>query len=637
MVNMRLTRGLAYINALIWDDLDLIVIDLIQHVFRAWLPLFGKYYFYVVTNDGPASRTRSKVRITSNPLTPPPRVSQDGLPEIPRGRDNSAQKPIGKAKLVKNGQPIPETESYLRSVTIPNAFKNPDPAIGLPRVVAPSQKTYKEELYMENLSKAIVLPSQDDVEEHQNFLATIYQVIEAKLAEEEGIFVVSNTEIRDQKWSPLAPNADIPSADVISQEWAEDHTHSEFLREQARLNSYAAGAWRVLWTANPPDKNILPDYYKTWSQLDDYCRKATQTWYNIRFKELKEDTAEALDVDPINFRNIKTSTEWLADELEAAGTNPAYTAQQAVLRAESVASSKAPSWIQSPVMETKIPAAFKGMTTPKARSKSADAVIRSHSSTPNKGVTTPTQRQSSDITSLEYIDEIVIKEESMSPEPEDISMVIVNPAPIRHRDNMIIDENTKPSIYKGKFKEAVDIDNMDTTEDFSGKESSEVKYYTAPSTLSAEIRKYAKDITPLTKREDKFRRSHTPLQTLSNGKPLWDFMDVATQNLTSEDMMEFHKELDKKGYSTRSAYLEVMLNGLFKEAINEELHQGHYNAIKDVYDNFNNPLEMFEDQVESVEKDKTLFAIVPYELYGDLLVQWLVTPTVLWKRSPGHI
>ncbi|KAF8623897.1 hypothetical protein AX15_006140 [Amanita polypyramis BW_CC] len=387
MFNMRLTRGMTYISKLFWDDLDLIVIDLIQHVFKAWLPFFGKYLFFAVTNDGPASRTRSKVRITSNPLTPPPRVSQDGLPEIPRGRDNSAQKPIGKAKLVKNGQPIPETESYLRSVTIPNAFRNPDPAIGLLRTVAPERSTFDNDNYRENLANAIIPPSQDEVEEHQNFLATIYQVIEAKLVEEEGIFVASDAEIRDLKWSPLAPDADIPSADVISQEWAEDHTHSEFLREQARLNSYAAGTWRVLWTANPPDKNLLPDYYRTWSQLDDYCRNATQTWYNIRFKELKEDTAEALNLDPVNFRNIKTSMEWLADELEAAGKNPVFAAQQAVLRVESIASSKAPSRIQSPVIEMKTPVIFKGTATPKARSKSADAIIRSHPSTPERNIT----------------------------------------------------------------------------------------------------------------------------------------------------------------------------------------------------------------------------------------------------------
>ncbi|KAF8624095.1 hypothetical protein AX15_006046 [Amanita polypyramis BW_CC] len=323
-LDMRLTHRSAYMKHILLDDLDIIGHQTLKHAFKAWLPFFGKVCFFASNYDGPASRTRSKIRITSNPPTPPPRVSQDGLPVIPRGRDSSALKPIGKAKLVKDGQPIPETESYLRSVIIPNAFKNPDLAIGLPRVVAPEQTVYSS--YKENVAKAIVPPSQDEVEEHQNFLATIYQVIEAKLAEEEGIFVVSDAEIRDVKWSPLAPDADIPSADVISQEWAEDHTHSEFLREQARLNSYAAGTWRALWTANPPDKNSLPDYYKTWSQLDNYCRNATQTWYNIRFKELKEDTAEALDLDPINFRNIKTSTEWLADELEAAGKNPVFAA-----------------------------------------------------------------------------------------------------------------------------------------------------------------------------------------------------------------------------------------------------------------------------------------------------------------------
>ncbi|KAF8622218.1 hypothetical protein AX15_007195, partial [Amanita polypyramis BW_CC] len=78
-------------------------------------------------------------------------------------------------------------------------------------------------------------------------------------------------------------------------------------------------------------------------------------------------------------------------------------------------------------------------------------------------------------------------------------------------------------------------------------------------------------------------------------------------------------------YSARSAYLEVLLDGLFRDAIDTELHQGHYEAIGQVYDNFNDPLKKFEDQVESVEKDKTLFAILPYELYGDLLVHWLVT------------
>ncbi|KAF8621689.1 hypothetical protein AX15_007584 [Amanita polypyramis BW_CC] len=102
-------------------------------------------------------------------------------------------------------------------------------------------------------------------------------------------------------------------------------------------------------------------------------------------------------------------------------------------------------------------------------------------------------------------------------------------------------------------------------------------------------------------------------------------MDIAKKNLSRDDRYQFHKELERKGYDARSAYLEVMLNGLFKEVIDEELHQGHYHPIQDAYNNFNNPLEQFEDQVESVEKDKILFAILPYELYGDLLVHWLVT------------
>ncbi|KAF8622779.1 hypothetical protein AX15_006753 [Amanita polypyramis BW_CC] len=505
MVNMRLTHGLAYVNELFWNDLDLIIINLIQHVFKAWLPFFGKLQFNVMTNDGPASRTRSKVRITSHPLTPPPRVSQDGLPEIPRGRDNAAQKPIGKAKTL--------------------------------------------------IQLLVYPPSQDDLEEHQNFLSTIYQVIEAKLAEEEGIFVASDAEIRDQKWSPLAPKADIPSADVISQDWAEDHTHSEFLREQARLNSYAAGAWRVLWTANPPDKKLLPEYYKTWSQLDDYCQKATQTWYNIQFKELKEDTAEALDLDPVNFRNIKTSTEWLADELEAAGKSPAYAAQQAVLRAESVASSKTPSRIQSLVIEAKIPASIKGMATPKARSKSADAIIRSHPSTPERD-TTPTPQQSSDITSLEYIDEPVIKQESLSPQEVKYSTVLVNAAPIKHRMDMVVDETSKLSIYRGKFSEPIIMDtsedfiplktdlvsepmisnrkdkDMDTTADFASSKESNVKYHTAPSTLNPTIQNLTKGVTPLSDREDKLRRSHTPIRVLSN-----EMIDINfTRNLKGKAM-----------------------------------------------------------------------------------------------------
>ncbi|KAF8625391.1 hypothetical protein AX15_005406 [Amanita polypyramis BW_CC] len=208
----------------------------------------------------------------------------------------------------------------------------------------------------------------------------------------------------------------------------------------------------------------------------------------------------------------------------------------------------------------------------------------------------------SDITSLEYIDEPTVKEEPTSPKDVEMSSVIVNPAPICHKQHT--DLVTEPVKDKGKGKEII----MDMSEDFTSNKDSDVTYHTAPSTLSPKVQQFMKGVTPPNTREE-----------------LLDFMDITKKNLTRQDQIEFHKELDKKGYDARSAYLEVMLNGLFTEAINPELHQGHYHLIKDVYNNFNNPLEKFEDQVESVEKDKMLFAILPYELYGDLLIHWLVT------------
>ncbi|KAF8624919.1 hypothetical protein AX15_005643 [Amanita polypyramis BW_CC] len=316
MANTRLTRGLAYIKELLLEDLDMIIIDLSKQVFKAWLPFFGQVYFKATINDGPASRTRSKVRITSHPPTPPPRVSQEGLLEQPRASD-----------------------LYLSSSTIPAFFKNPDPAVPVPKVVAPEALRVRDDAYYDALNNALVAPSQDEIEE-QDFIVTIYKVIEDKLAEEEGIYLASDVEVLDIKWQPLAPDADLPAADIISQEWAQTHSHSEFLWEQAWLNNIAAATWRFWWSANPLNRIQYLELYAEWNKIEDYCRVTTQTWYNIRFKELKEDTAKALGLDPISFKKITTSTEWLADEFEKAGTNPAYAAQQATARAESVLSSK---------------------------------------------------------------------------------------------------------------------------------------------------------------------------------------------------------------------------------------------------------------------------------------------------------
>ncbi|KAF8622215.1 hypothetical protein AX15_007197, partial [Amanita polypyramis BW_CC] len=198
--------------------------------------------------------------------------------------------------------------NWKRGRIVPAAFTYLEPAISVPKAVVPEQLRVRDDEYYNTLNTSLVAPSQDEIEEQQTFLATIYKVIEAKLGEEDGIFLAEDAESSEQKWSPLAPKADIPSADIIDQNWAQEHTHAEFLHEQARLNNYAAANWRVFWTANPPDRHSAPEYYAQWNKLDDYCHQATQTWYNICFKELKEDTAEALDLDPIMLKSVKTGT-----------------------------------------------------------------------------------------------------------------------------------------------------------------------------------------------------------------------------------------------------------------------------------------------------------------------------------------
>ncbi|KAF8624090.1 hypothetical protein AX15_006050 [Amanita polypyramis BW_CC] len=416
----------------------------------------------------------------SHPPTPPPRVSQEGLPDQLRGRSTLGHKPIGKAILAKDNNPVPETDSYLCSSMVPEFFKNPNPALPVPRVVAPEQLHVRDE-----------------------FLATIYKVIEDKLQEEEGIYLASDAKVSEIKWQPLAPDMELPAADIISQEWAQTHTHSKFLREQACLNNIVATTWRFWWSAN---RLQHPDLYAEWNKIKDYCQVTMQTWYNIRFKELKEDSARVLGLDPISFKKITTSMEWLADEFEKAGTDPTYAAQQATARAESVLSSKQPSRINT----------LAPIPSPKARSRSADAIMKSHPSTPeNKesiDIRMPTPKKikerldsmPSDITSLDYIDEPMVKEEPASPKDVEMSTVIVNPVPIRHKTKMILvaDPVISKSKDKGKEKETM---AMDTTADFASSKDTNMSYHAAPSTLSPGVQKFTKGVTPILEKEDKLR------------------------------------------------------------------------------------------------------------------------------------
>ncbi|KAF8623306.1 hypothetical protein AX15_006428 [Amanita polypyramis BW_CC] len=138
---------------------------------------------------------------------------------------------------------VPQNTSHLQVVKIPSQFVNPDHPIRVPKVVVLESLHLHDDAYYMVMVDALTAPSQDDIEEHQVFITNVYKIIEGKLEEEAGIFLTSDADITEEKWSPLAPDADIPLADVIDQDWANSHSHAEFLREQARLNNLAAVQW----------------------------------------------------------------------------------------------------------------------------------------------------------------------------------------------------------------------------------------------------------------------------------------------------------------------------------------------------------------------------------------------------------
>ncbi|KAF8622840.1 hypothetical protein AX15_006709 [Amanita polypyramis BW_CC] len=421
-------------------------------------------------------------------------------------------------------------------MALPALFSNPDKPLGVPKTVVPESLRLRNDDYYTAMVDTMVAPSQDSIEEHQVFITNIYKIIKGKLQEEEGIFLTSDVEVTEEKWSPLALDADIPPADIINQEWANMHSHTEFLREQACLNNLAAAQWQVFWTANPPDIKKYPDLYTQWSKLDDYCHLTTQTWYNICFKELKEMMAEALNIDPVTLHELKTSTTWLVDEFERVGSDPKYMAHQATAHTESVALSKQVSRTPTPAVPQ----------SPKPRLKSADPVLRSHPTTPeNKAqidIKTPTlqriqdrlQSVVSDITSLDYINkQPVVKEEPISPKDE----IMAESSSIMNKPKMIL-------VVASPKMAPISTDKMDTTVDFTLEEKQ-------PAVFSSNTLSTGNDTTPPKVNKGKGRekpiyRAHsTPIRHLSDPKSLIDFMELAEVTLSREDMIAFHKELDE--------------------------------------------------------------------------------------------
>ncbi|KAF8621324.1 hypothetical protein AX15_007862 [Amanita polypyramis BW_CC] len=189
----------------------------------------------------------------SHPPTPSPVVSSQGVIQTPRGWLKTALKPIGRAHVVANTTPLLDPDTYFRSEPTPSQFLNPDKPLATPNTIIPGKVKVQDNAYYNALGDALVAPSQDDIKEHQTSIANIYQIIKKKLEDEEDIFLASDAEANNKKWNPLAPDANIPPADVIDQDWARSHSHAEFLREQSQLNNLAAAVWHTYWMASCPN------------------------------------------------------------------------------------------------------------------------------------------------------------------------------------------------------------------------------------------------------------------------------------------------------------------------------------------------------------------------------------------------
>ncbi|KAF8623307.1 hypothetical protein AX15_006429 [Amanita polypyramis BW_CC] len=221
---------------------------------------------------------------------------------------------------------------------------------------------------------------------------------------------------------------------------------------------------------------------------------------------------------------MKMSMEWLANEFEKAGTDLKFAAQQATARVESVASSKHTSRAPTPAVS------IMTKQSPKPKLRSADVIIRSHPITPENqnivNIKMPTpkcindclQSIASDITSLEYIDEIPkIKEELSSPK----DLVMDSVIPDNNTLRTILTRVSPPPVTKGEEK-------MDTSADFIPETSATV--LTAPSSSMIDTPQSSSSKAPppsaLKKNKGKGqqRAESTPLQQLLDPKSLIDFM-----------------------------------------------------------------------------------------------------------------
>ncbi|KAF8633890.1 hypothetical protein AX15_001193 [Amanita polypyramis BW_CC] len=189
-------------------------------LFTSWQPFISFHLFFASSADGLASHMCSKVRMVSHPPMPSPVVSSQGVPPPLHGQSTTVDKPIGHAYVVDNTVPCLELNTYLKSEPLPSQFRNPDPALPVLKTFVPVDIPNRDAEYYSMLEDSFVGPSQDEIEEHQVFITNIYQIIEWKLESENNVFLASDAVVEEEKWSPLALDANIPAAAIIDQEWA---------------------------------------------------------------------------------------------------------------------------------------------------------------------------------------------------------------------------------------------------------------------------------------------------------------------------------------------------------------------------------------------------------------------------------
>ncbi|KAF8628662.1 hypothetical protein AX15_003792 [Amanita polypyramis BW_CC] len=159
---------------------------------------------------------------------------------------------------------------------------------------------------------------------------------------------------------------------------------------------------------------------------------------------------------------------------------------------------------------------------------------------------------------------------------------------------------------------------MDTTPDFTTKEqtTSLSKTSSSNTTTKSKVDKG---------KEKAVERESTPL--LSSEEFYKDYSDDFEAQITRSSEKHVQEDMKKFGFSRRNMKLKYLYDGMERDILDDDSYHGYYMSLKDSYLNLLKPLANLEERVTISERksDGQLCVIVPFKLYGDLLMHWRVT------------